>query len=65
MWSMMYLNVRYINMETYTFWYETESGNKHAMINLSKRKATIEYNKLLKNYNPVIKRFGMMVEKNA
>lgn len=48
-------------METYTFWYQTRAGYTFEEKRLTKRMATIRFNRLARNYNPDIERFGWKV----
>jgi len=48
-------------METYTFWYQTQAGYIFEEKRLTKRMAIIRFNRLDRNYNPEIKKFGWKV----
>jgi hypothetical protein len=50
-------------METYTFWYETKSGFFNEQVGLTKRQAVIRFNRLEKNYDPRIQRYGWELER--
>lgn len=50
--------------ETYLFWYVTKSGFFNEQPGLTKRQAVIRYNRLEKNYDPKIQRFGYELERN-
>jgi hypothetical protein len=50
---------------SYTFWYETYAGTDYFEHQLTKRQAVIKFNKLQRKYNPEIKRFGWVEEKNT
>jgi len=49
--------------ETYRFWYENHAGYEFEEKRLTKRQAVIRFNKLQKNYNPAIKRYGWELER--
>jgi hypothetical protein len=59
----MYWNERYINMETYTFWYHTKAGYEHEETGLTKRQAVIRSNRINPVDYPSVVAFGWELER--
>ncbi len=47
---------------SYTFWYQTQAGYTFEEKRLTKRQAVIRHNRLDRNYNPEIKKFGWKLD---